>query len=348
MKFGIFDHLERRQDVPIEQQYRDRLDLVSQADKSGFYCYHVAEHHHSPLCLAPNQSVFLAAVAQRTEHLLFGPLVYVLPLREPVRLIEEICMVDNLSNGRFQIGIGRGTGGGQEFAMWGGNPEENDRRFEETFQILMKGLTNDFLSFEGQHFTLRDLWMELKPKQKPHPPFWYAGNPVHAGEFGCNFVCFGSVADMPETASRYLESWNKQDAENDPTLPHVKKPLYGARTMVYLADTDKEAIERAKSAYDVYSSNYEKPIPPGAIPQPRPAGPRNIYSPGAADFDTAREWERVIAGSPDTVSEYVERYCSDSTCNYLLTSFQWGDITHEEASTSMQLFASEIMPRFSD
>ncbi|GIT69714.1 MAG: hypothetical protein Ct9H300mP27_08180 [Chloroflexota bacterium] len=95
-------------------------------------------------------------------------------------MIEEICMVDNLSNGRFQIGIGRGTGGGQEFAMWGGNPEENDRRFEETFQILMKGLTNDFLSFEGQHFTLRDLWMELKPKQKPHPPFWYAGNPVHA------------------------------------------------------------------------------------------------------------------------------------------------------------------------
>ncbi|GIT69713.1 MAG: hypothetical protein Ct9H300mP27_08170 [Chloroflexota bacterium] len=75
------DHLERRRDVPVDQQYRDRLDLVSQADQSVFTVTS-AEHHHSPLCLAPNQSVFLAAVAQRTEHFLFGPLVYVFP-REP-------------------------------------------------------------------------------------------------------------------------------------------------------------------------------------------------------------------------------------------------------------------------
>ena len=121
MKFGIFDHLERRRDVSLDQQYRDRLEWVAQAEQAGFHCYHVAEHHHSPLCLAPNQAVYLAAVAQRTQRLLFGPLVYVLPLHHPVRLLEEIAMVDNLSDGRFQIGIGRGTGGGQEFAMWGGN-----------------------------------------------------------------------------------------------------------------------------------------------------------------------------------------------------------------------------------
>ena len=80
IKFGIFDHLERRRDVPLDQQYRDRLEWVAQAEAAGFHCYHVAEHHHSPLCLAPNQAVYLAAVAQRTQRLLFGPLVYVLPL----------------------------------------------------------------------------------------------------------------------------------------------------------------------------------------------------------------------------------------------------------------------------
>jgi alkanesulfonate monooxygenase SsuD/methylene tetrahydromethanopterin reductase-like flavin-dependent oxidoreductase (luciferase family) len=348
MKFGIFDHLERRRDVPLDQQYRDRLALVAQADRSGFHCYHVAEHHHSPLCLAPSQAVYLAAVAQHTQRMLFGPLVYVLPLHHPVRLLEEISMLDNLSDGRLQIGIGRGTGGGQEFAMWGGNPDENNQRFDETFQILMRGLTSQFLSFQGQYFQLNDLWMELRPKQQPHPPFWYAGNPVNAGKYGGSFICFGSIADLPDIASRYLESWEQQRDEKDPTLPHVAQPLYGARMMFYIAATDQEAQDRARAAYRVYSGNYAKPVPAGANSQPRPAGPRNIYSPGVADFDTAKEWERVVVGSPQTVREHVQRYVEDSGCNYLVTSFQWGDLTHEEASRSMEAFAAEVMPQFSD
>ena len=348
MKFGIFDHLERRRDVGLAQQYQERLKLVAQADIAGFHCYHVAEHHHSPLCLAPNQGVYLAAVAQCTKHIRFGPLVYVLPLHHPVRLLEEISMVDHLSDGRFQIGIGRGTGGGQEFAMWGGNPEENNERFVETFEILMRGMTNDFLSYDGKFYQFRDLWMELRPKQTPHPPFWYAGNPVHAAEYGGNFICFGAVKDLPSLARSYLESWERHNREADPALPHVERPLYGGRTSFYIAETDREAEERARKSYQAYSGNFAKPIPPGSSPQPRPAGPRDIYSPGAADFDTVIVWERIVAGSPQTVGEYVERYVADSGCNYLVTSFQWGDITHEEASRSMAAFASEIMPRFAD
>ena len=268
MKFGIFDHLERRKDVGLAQQYQERLKLVAQADIAGFHCYHVAEHHHSPLCLAPNQAVYLAAVAQCTKRLLFGPLVYVLPLHHPVRLLEEISMVDHLSDGRFQIGIGRGTGGGQEFAMWGGNPEENNERFDETFEILMRGMTNDFLSYDGKFYQFRDLWMELRPKQTPHPPLWYAGNPVHAAEYGGNFICFGAVKDLPGLARSYLESWERHNREADPALPHVEQPLYGGRTSFYLAETDREAEERARKSYQAYSGNFAKPIPPVLRPNP--------------------------------------------------------------------------------
>lgn len=213
-------------------------------------------------------------MAQRTQRLLFGPLVYVLPLHHPIRLLEEIAMVDNLSNGRFQIGIGRGTGGGQEFAMWGGNPAENDERFEETFKILLQGMTHDFLSFHGKHYQFRDLWMELKPKQTPHPPFWYAGNPVNAGAYGANFICFSPIAKLPEMMARYRSSWAKQREENDSALPHVEEPLYGGCVHLFVAETDVEALERARVAYPVYGSNFEKPVPMGAAPQPRPAGPR--------------------------------------------------------------------------
>src|SRR5262245_51433470 len=188
MRFGIFDHVERRNDVGQAQQYEEGLQFAATADAAGFYCYHVAEHHQSPLCLAPNQAVYLAAVAQRTKKLRLSTLVYVLPLHNPVRLIEEICLVDQLSNGRFEVGVGRGTDRAQELRMWGGDDAENDGRFDETLEVVVKGLQNDFLTHNGRYFHYKDLWMELKPAQRPQPPFWWPANAAHAGQWGMNYV----------------------------------------------------------------------------------------------------------------------------------------------------------------
>ena len=90
MDFGVFDHLDRN-DSSLGDFYRERLDLIELYDRHGFYCYHIAEHHFTPLGLAASPSVFLACVAQRTSALRFGPLVYTLPMHQPLRLIEEIC-----------------------------------------------------------------------------------------------------------------------------------------------------------------------------------------------------------------------------------------------------------------
>ena len=80
--FGIFDHLERR-NVPLEQLYEERLQLIESADRAGIFCYHLAEHHATPLGMSPSPSVFLAAVAMRTRKIHLGPLVYLLPLYHP-------------------------------------------------------------------------------------------------------------------------------------------------------------------------------------------------------------------------------------------------------------------------
>jgi alkanesulfonate monooxygenase SsuD/methylene tetrahydromethanopterin reductase-like flavin-dependent oxidoreductase (luciferase family) len=349
MKFGIFDHVERRTDVPLDQQYSERLELLAQADKAGIYGYHVAEHHHSPLSTVPSQAPYLAAVAARTERLRFGPLVYVLPLYHPVRLIEEICMLDNLSGGRYQIGIGRGAPVGDELNMWGADPDETNSRFDETFRILMLGLTQDFLTFKGQHYEFEDLWMEMKPKQTPHPPFWYAGNPVNAAEFGANFIGAGTLASLPGLMARYKEVWKRQTETNDPMLPHVADPLYGVSKRLFIADTDEEAWKRAKSAYAVYRANFRKPLPGGRSRRPTALGKGanpNRELPWDADFDTATNNEQVLVGTAQTIKEYVTRYVEESGCNYFVGSFQWGDITHEEASRSLNLFTSEVMPDF--
>src|SRR6266540_3588260 len=107
-QFGLFDWIDRRE-APLGQIYEERLRLLEAADEAGFYCYHLAEHHATPLGMAPSPGLFLAAAAQRTHRIRLGPLVYLLPLYEPLRLIEEVCMLDHLSAGRLELGIGRGV-----------------------------------------------------------------------------------------------------------------------------------------------------------------------------------------------------------------------------------------------
>src|SRR5262249_41676050 len=108
MKFGVFDHMDDA-GGPLGQLYADRLELVEAYDRSGSYGYHLAEHHSTPLGCAASPGLFLAAMTQRTKTLRFGPLVYLLPFYHPLRLIEEICMLDQMSGGRLELGIGRGV-----------------------------------------------------------------------------------------------------------------------------------------------------------------------------------------------------------------------------------------------
>src|SRR5437870_5750158 len=243
MRFGIFDHVERRNDVGQAQQYEERLQFAATADAAGFYCYHVAEHHHSPLCLAPNQAVYLAAVAQRTQRLRLSTLVYVLPLHNPIRLIEEICLIDQLSNGRFEVGVGRGTDRAQEWRMWGGDASENDARFEETLEVVLKGLQCEFLSHSGQFYNFKDLWMELRPCQQPLPPFWYAGNAARAGERGMNFVGGERVplAGVRELMAQYVAAFQQSPSQG---CAGRDEPLYGAH-QAYLCGRERRRGPRA-------------------------------------------------------------------------------------------------------
>src|SRR5215468_3654152 len=143
MKFGVFDHMDQA-GVPLEQQFAERLRLIEAYDRLGFHAYHLAEHHGTPLGLAPSPGLFMAAVAQRTKRLRFGPLVYLLPLYHPLRLIEEICMLDHMSGGRLEVGVGRGVSP-IEVGFYGVDPAEGPLRFAEALKVIRQGLTSEKL-----------------------------------------------------------------------------------------------------------------------------------------------------------------------------------------------------------
>ena len=173
--FGLFDWVDADGVRDAGQLYRERLDLLADAESAGFDIYHLAEHHGTPLGLAPSPSVFLAAAAVRTTRIRLCPLVYVLPLYHPTRLAEEIAMLDQLSGGRLEIGVGKG-GNPYELRCYGIEPSDAQRRYDEVFDLVMRSLESGTVGAAGSE--AGSLEMPIRIRQTPRPPLWYpSSNP---------------------------------------------------------------------------------------------------------------------------------------------------------------------------
>jgi alkanesulfonate monooxygenase SsuD/methylene tetrahydromethanopterin reductase-like flavin-dependent oxidoreductase (luciferase family) len=203
LQFGVFDHIEG---VPLERLYRERLKQVAALDEAGFYAYHLAEHHSLSLhSMAPAQNVFLGAAAQRTQRLRLGGFVYTLPFHHPIRLIEELSMLDHMSGGRLEIGVGRGGeldwGVGDEPDIEA-LPTEVRGRYEESLEVLMAGFTQPRINYQGRYFRFHEMPMRLRPLQQPYPPMWYMRNVETAARHGMNALLLGETMQSINLLSR--------------------------------------------------------------------------------------------------------------------------------------------------
>ena len=209
LKFGIFDWIDDS-GSDVAEIYEQRLKMLELADQAGFYCYHLAEHQLTPLSLAPSPGIFLSSAIQHTRRLHLGPMGYLVPLYHPIRLIEEICMLDQLSRGRLEIGVGRGISS-LELGFFNVDPDESREMFREALGIIRTGLSTGAVDHRGPHFTL-DVRLTIRPYQQPYPPFWYPTNyadsfpfmaehgvphPAPSGDSraGCRAFCRVSRAD---------------------------------------------------------------------------------------------------------------------------------------------------------
>lgn len=333
MEFGIFDHLDRN-NLPLHEYYEERLKLIELYERAGFHSYHVAEHHSTPLGMAPSPSVFLAAVAQRTKRLRFGPLVYALPLYHPIRLIEEICMLDQMSAGRLDIGFGRGASQ-IEAGMYGNDPAKAEQMYVEGLEIITRGLTSKRLDFKGEFFKFDDVPMEIPPYQKPHPPIWYGvHSPIsaeRAARQGLNIVSLDPADKTRVFTDRFREVWREAQPADK------KAPLVGLGRFIFVADTDEKAIAIARRAYPRWhqSFNYLFYLRGGKGPvHQRPA-----------EYDKLREVGQGCAGSPATILKFVEEEMNQAGTNYLVGQFAFGDLSPAEYTNSMDLFIKEVMPQ---
>jgi len=328
LKFGVFDHLDRGK-RSISELYDQRLQLVEQYDRSGFHAYHLAEHHSTPLGMAPSPSVFLASVAQRTRTLRFGPLVYLLPLYHPIRLAEEIAMLDQLSHGRFEIGVGRGRSP-IELTLYGTDFAQSQSIFDEALSVLRHAFTDERINFSGKHFNFRDVPVELQPLQQPYPPFWYGvGSPESAddiAEKGFHAVTLAKPAIAAEIARRFYAG-------------SARAGLAGRRMgicrFVVVGQTDHEAKALAHRAYPVWHEAFFELFRRfGQKPQQTWSG----------DFDVMEADGLAVAGAPNTVARVLGDQLDTVGANYLVSQLVFGDMTPDESAGSVGLFASQVMP----
>ena len=329
LEFGMFDWLDRGPG-DTAALYESRLRLIERADEAGFYGYHLSEHHATPLAMAPSPSVFFAAVAARTSNIRFSPMAYLLPLYHPLRLVEEVCMLDHLSDGRVEVGISRGVSP-YEARSYNADPEQAREIFGESLEVFREAMTQTQLTYKGEHFQFDQVPMEIAPLQQPHPPIWYPSfsedGAAYAAREGFNFMSLGPPSLVTHLMQHYL-------AVAAQSGKGTLKPKLGAMRQIFVGETDAAAMAVAKPAYaDWYHS----------ITKLWHQHDDHSYD-DFFQWDKCLEAETVLIGSADTVRRQIQKVVDTSDINYFVGSFAWGSLGHDDCIASLERFIAEVMP----
>jgi alkanesulfonate monooxygenase SsuD/methylene tetrahydromethanopterin reductase-like flavin-dependent oxidoreductase (luciferase family) len=293
--------------------------------------------------MVPEPGVWLAAVARATKQMRMGPLVYLLTLYSPLRLAEEICMLDHLSNGRLELGVGRGVSP-FELNFHKIDHDESREIFFDAYDCLKEILTNDEFSYEGKYFSYSNVPVTLRPLQQPYPPVWYGSSntigATWAGDHGLHFAANGPTQTALENITAFRTALTKRGSPAHPKPEFSGGNAIGLLRHIYVADTDEEARRIARPALEYHAASLN-------WLRERVGGDNFAKRAGihrGADLESWEEMGMAIAGSPETVLAKLTEQAETLGINYLIAYLFFGTMSMEDAMRSQQLFVSEVMP----
>lgn len=338
LEFGIFDWVESSDTRSPGEVYEHKLALAQAADKAGFHAYLIAEHQGTPLSIDASPGVLLAAMSQRTRKLRLGALTFCLPWYNPYRFYNQVCMLDHLTGGRLELGVGRGVSPIESMVFELKSIEESRERYREALEIFFAACRSRILSYQGKYYSYRDVELYNKPVQQPWPPLWFPSSNRDSIEFtarhGYHTALIAKPADSKALFTQYREIWEKH--HNDPGRhnAHAGAPRLAKTQHLVVADTDKEATEAGVAAYETWKEHMHHLTRKHGRPDAM------VLDPFAKD-----SVQRLIAGSPATVREQLAELVRESGMNYLLCIFSFGSLPPQAAIRSMELFSKEVMPK---
>ncbi|HEY3115372.1 MAG TPA: LLM class flavin-dependent oxidoreductase [Chloroflexota bacterium] len=343
MRFGTFSYAQWRPGIPEPQAFNELIEQILLTERLGFDEAWFAEHHHSDYGMLSSPNLLTASLAPRTQHLRFGNLVNALPLHDPMRLAEECAILDILSGGRLNVGLGRGVP--RDDLKHGLDRETAQARFEEGAELLVKAWTEDTFSYEGRAWNYSDISCRPRPIQKPHPPIYYGAtspdSPAMVARRGWNIA----LSRQPvENCVRAADSYRAERAA-------LGNPTGGGDIVlvreIYIADTDEQAWAEAAPQiarfYQLGTDNHWLHEPVTADDLPR-FTERFSYWPGGLTVDRINEWGTSLIGSPDTVAAKARAQIEQVRPTSLVGLFHFGALTHAQVTRSIELFGTQVMP----
>lgn len=348
MKFGLLyipDYYPARHQSAT-QYYGEMMTQIQYAEELGFDGVFFAEHYIGGYSF-PSPPVFATAVAQRTKRIRLGTGVTLLPLNNPIRTAEEYAMLDVLSNGRLDFGVGRGVLKA-EYELFGIDEAESQGRFHEALDVILQAWTKESVTHTGKYFTVNDVLSLPKPVQTPHPPIWAAcaftpNSFTWAGERGFHAMLTPFAYPRHEELQAKLELY--WAAMKKAGHEAASREVLGVYHM-YIADTDAQAHEVAGKHFMQYlrffgeldrkaafqSKDYE--VYKGGLTKAM----------GGATYDDMDKADCMIFGSPERCVKRLQRAQKAYRLTYPIFEVNFGGFPHDQVMRSLERFAKEVMP----
>jgi len=327
MKVGILQFFGwRDRSIPLNSVYETALERFAIMDQAGYDAVWLAEHHFSSFSVCPSVHMMGTMAAARTRRLRIGTAVSLAPFYNPLRLAEEVALLDVLSGGRVNWGAGRGFER-SEFAAFGIAGEESAPRFHETVDIVLKAWTNQRLSYEGRFYQYEDVEVLPKPLQAPHPPVWMAASSVPAIDWAASRG-FSILMD-PHTSRAELINRRQHYAVKlaDAGYSDAGRDIPMAR-LVAVDETAEKAREVARRAAGWMTASYVGRS--GNVRQ-------EVRNYGGKDPIDYYLDDVMFHGTADSVADQIAAFAGEIGMNYLMAAPLSG--------RSFRLLTEQVLPR---
>ncbi|MEV5751379.1 LLM class flavin-dependent oxidoreductase [Actinoallomurus sp. NPDC052308] len=351
MKFSTFQLFHRFEGQTVREVYDYQIEIAELCEELGFDGLWVAEHHFRDYGVVPNIFTLLANLAARTERIRLGTGIVVLPLHNPVHVAEEAAMVDLLSDGRLEMGVGRGYQS-VEFESFGVDLGEARERFNEALDMIIALWTQNDVHFQGKYYgTGNEVSLTPRPVQRPHPPLHVAAVSPETVELYAarGLPILADPAAPFKKIAKAAETWHATARANGVDTEGVE--LVASRS-VYVAPT----VEQARADQARFESSFDRSriFNRQSAPIDSRTGEvakgfeywQDRYLKGGevgADF----RWEQLeVIGDPDRVINQIKMIADFGFTNLMCDFGSTRPVPIEEMKKVLRFFAAEVMPAF--
>ena len=355
IEFAVFDEFGSNffRSVPeavdvYEQSFRE----VQLEEQLGYQYHFIVEHQGNNTGQCQSPAVYLAALAQHTSTIRIGGMVFLLPLYNPMRLAQDVAMVDQLPRGRLEFGVGIGVRE-HEFLRWKTPWSQRRAMGVEALEIIEQAWTEDSVTYDGEFWQFDEVIPLPRPYQKPHPPIWFAGTGKTSIEYAASHnYGFGMFIQPDSAAVDIFDHWRRlwREAEHNGPMPRS----FLARA-VYVAETDEQAREEVApylaQAYTygadrLANTRIGKIQPAEDSHEPHRAVAAQMFKGMTTGLDFWMEHGLAHVGSPETVIRRLEKQHQVMGFDIFGGSFRWGGMPDEQVERSIRLFGEKVLPAF--